>query len=335
MIPYRHSTASSMALNTRHNVYLTITAMTLAVMAVVSLFVGKYPLTLQGLLAGETMQVNVFRNLRLSRTLMGVIGGFCLGAAGFVYQTVFRNPLASPDIIGVTSGASAGAAAGILFLSSGAQVTAASFFGAVLAVALTLSLSGLDRTGRAGTIVLAGIAVHALAQTVLMALKLTADPERELASIEYWIMGSLNGISIYKLPGNLARCLGCTAALLVLHRQIVLLSAEEGEARMLGVPVTVLRLGVLLLATLSVACVVSLTGVISFIGLLAPHGARLLTGRNDRKTMVLSGLLGGVLLCGADILARTVAATELPVSIFTSLLGAPFLVWLIVRRKTC
>lgn len=322
-----------MALNMKHKKLICLTAMTLAVMAVVSLFVGKYPLTLAGLLAKEQMQLQVFFRLRLSRTVMGVLGGFCLGIAGFVYQTVFRNPLASPDIIGVASGASAGAAAGILFLSGAAAVTAASFAGALLAVILALGLAALDKTGKSSTIVLSGIAVHALAQTALMALKLTADPEKELASIEYWIMGSLNGISVDGLWGSAVLCLVCLAALFLLHRQVVLLSAEEGEARMLGVCVTALRLLVLLTATLMVASVVSLTGLISFVGLLAPHGARLLTGRNHRGTMVLSGLLGGVLLCGADILARSVAATELPVSIFTSLLGAPFLVWLIVRRQ--
>ena len=298
-----------------------------------SLFVGKYPLSLDKLFAGDALQLRVFLTLRVSRTVVGIIGGIALGVAGFVYQTVFRNPLASPDIIGVSSGASAGAAAGILFLSGAAAVTVCAFAGALLAVVLSLALSGLDRSGKNGTIVLAGIAVHAIAQTVLMALKLTADPEKELASIEYWIMGSLNGISAYSIGGNLILCLICIIALLILHRQVILLSAEEGEARMLGVNVTVLRVIVLIVSTLAVAAVVSLTGLISFVGLLAPHGARLLTGNNRRGTMVLSGLMGGVLLCGADILARSAAATELPVSIFTSLLGAPFLIFLIIRGR--
>ena len=305
----------------------------LIVLAVVSLFTGKYPLTWQGLAGGDGMQLRVFYTLRLSRTAVGLIGGFALGAAGFVYQTVFRNPLASPDVIGVTSGASAGAAAGILFLSGAAAVTAASFAGALAAMGLALALSALDQSGKQATIVLAGIAVHSLAQTALMCLKLTADPERELASIEYWIMGSLNGISGYSIGGNLLLCAVCVAVLFLLHRQVVLLSAEEGEARMLGVSVGKLRLAVLLVATLAVSAVVSLTGLISFVGLLAPHGARLLTRRNDAGTMLLGGILGGVLLTGAGILARSVAATELPVSIFTSLLGAPFLIVLIVRGR--
>ena len=305
----------------------------LLALAAASLAVGKYPLSIEKLLAGNEMQWRVFVTLRLSRTIVGLIGGFALGVAGFVYQTVFRNPLASPDIIGVSSGASAGAAAGILFLSGTAAVTLASFAGALLAVVFALALSSLDRSGKNSTIVLAGIAVHSLAQTALMALKLTADPERELASIEYWIMGGLNGISLYSIAGSLILCAACMALLFLLHRQIILLSAEEGEARMLGVPVGKLRLAVLLIATLVVSSVVSLTGLISFVGLLAPHGARLLTRNNRIGTMFLSGLTGGILLCGADILARSIAATELPVSIFTSILGAPFLIFLIVRGR--
>lgn len=313
--------------------YCTAGVILLIALAVAGLFVGKYPLTVEGLVSGEEMQWKVFLTLRLSRTVTGVIGGFALGVAGFVYQTVFRNPLASPDIIGVSSGASAGAAAGILFLSGAVYVTASAFLGALLAVVFALALSGLDKSGRKSTIVLAGIAVHSLAQTALMCLKLTADPERELASIEYWIMGSLNGISAYSIGGNLLLCVVCLVALFLLHRQVILLSTEEGEARMLGVNVYVLRLAVLLIATLVVASVVSITGLISFVGLLAPHTARLLTKNNRIGTMLLSGIFGGVLLCGSDIMARSIAATELPVSIFTSILGAPFLIFLIVRGR--
>lgn len=305
----------------------------LAILAVASLFTGKYPLSFEKLLAGDELQLRVFWTLRVSRTLAGVIGGFALGTAGFVYQTVFRNPLASPDVIGVASGASAGAAAGILFFSGAAAVTAASFAGALAAVGLSLALAALDRSGRHGTIILAGIAVHALAQTALMCLKLMADPERELASIEYWMMGSLNGISSYSMGGNLALCLLCLLLLFLLHRQTLILSAEEGEARMMGVPVGKMRLLVLLAATLAVSCVISLSGLISFVGLLAPHGARLLAKGSRRGVLFAGGLLGGILLTGADLLARSLGPSELPVSIFTSLLGAPFLIFLIIRGR--
>ena len=324
----------SMTLNTAKNKHYTIaSAILLVALAIVSLYVGKYPLSIEKLLSGDDLQWRVFLTLRLSRTVVGIIGGFALGAAGFVYQTVFRNALASPDIIGVSSGASAGAAAGILFLSGSLAITLSSFVGALGAVVIALFLSSLDKSGKNSTIVLAGIAVHSLAQTFLMCLKLTADPERELASIEYWIMGSLSGISGYSITPNLILCIACLCILFLLHRHVIILSTEEGEARMLGVSVTSLRLIVLLTATLTVASIISLTGLISFIGLLAPHTARLLTKENRIQTMLLSGFIGGILLCGADILARSVSATELPVSIFTSLLGAPFLIYLILQER--
>ena len=337
MRPSIPSTKLSMALHTvKHNnqrLICTAGVILLTALAVVSLLIGKYPLSIEKLLSGDDMQWRVFWMLRFSRTIVGVIGGFALSAAGFVYQTVFRNPLASPDIIGVSSGASAGAAAGILFFSGTVATTLSSFVGALLAVILALALSFLDRGGKSASIVLAGIAVHSLAQTALMALKLTADPERELASIEYWIMGSLSGISGYSIGINLALCVVCLCVLFVLHRQVLLLSADEGEARMLGVRVGLLRLAVLLIATLTVSCIISLTGLISFVGLLAPHIARMLTKDNRIGTMFLGGCIGGILLCGADILARSAAQTELPVSIFTSLLGAPFLIFLLARRN--
>ena len=288
-----------------------------------ALALGRYPITPAALLAGDAMAVRTFTVLRLPRAVMALIGGFGLGVAGFVYQTVFRNPLASPDIIGVSSGASVGAAFAILFVSSGAlSTTVCAFAGGLAAAAPGRSKMSL---------VLAGIAVHALAQTLLMLLKLTADPEKELASIEYWIMGSLAAVTRSRVWFPVPVVLVCCAAIFALHRQALLLSIEEGEARLLGVRVGAMRLLLLTLATMTVAAVVSVTGLISFVGLLAPHSARLLAGHNRRSACLLSGLLGSALLLAADTLAKTAASTELPVSIFTSLLGVPFLLYLILQ----
>lgn len=314
--------------------YIAGGAIILALLTGISLFIGKYPLSLSALLSGDTMQWRVFLNLRLSRILVGLVGGFVLGVAGFTYQTLFKNPLAAPDIIGVSSGASAGAAFGILFLSGAVSITISAFVGALLAMLLALALSSLDTSGSNKSIVLAGIAVHSLAQTTLVILKIMADPERQLASIEYWIMGSLSGISLTSIPVNMIICIVCVIALFLLYRQIMLLSLEEGEAKLLGVNVNILRLIVLLLATLATAGIISMTGLISFIALLAPHIARLCLKSNRLSTMLLSGITGGILLILGDIFARSVAAAELPVSIFTSLIGAPFLVMLCIRRRT-
>lgn len=306
----------------------------LLVAFILSLLVGKYPLSPHGLLAGDEMQRRVFVTLRLSRSLMAVLGGFGLGAAGYVFQTVFCNPLAAPDMIGVSSGASAGAAFAILFLpAAAAWVALSAFAGGLMAVGIALGLASLAPGRGGGSIVLAGIAVHSLAQTALMALKLTADPERQLASIEYWIMGSLSDVTLSRIPFYCMVCVLGLVGIFLLHRQIILLSVEEDEARMLGVAVGRMRLLVLILATLVVASIISVTGVISFIGLLAPHIARQLTRDNRLSALALSGLLGGTLLTAADILARSVASAELPVSIFTSLLGAPFLLYLILKEN--
>ena len=205
---------------------------------ILSLIVGKYPLSFEGLMAGEEQAMRVFMTLRLPRTCMAVLAGFGLGVAGMVYQTVFRNPLASPDIIGVSSGASAGAAFAILFLTGSAfAVMGSAFLGSMIAVALVLALTSIAPEKGNASIVLAGIAIHSLAQTILMVLKLSADPEKELASIEYWIMGSLNGITLDKLPVPFVLSVLCMIGLFLLHRQVLLLSVEESEAALLGVPV--------------------------------------------------------------------------------------------------
>ena len=272
------------------------------------------------------------KTLRLPKMLIGILAGIAFGVSGNTFQTLLRNPLASPDIIGVSSWASVGAAFAILFVSSGTLgTTVCAFAGGLVAVFLSLGLAAAAPGRSKMNLVLAGIAVHALAQTLLMLLKLTADPEKELASIEYWIMGSLAGVTQSRVWFPVPMVISCCAVIFALHRQAMLLSVEEDEARLLGVPVGRMRFLLLTLATLVVAAVVSVTGLISFVGLLAPHCARLLAGHNRRSTSLLSGLVGSTLLLAADTIAKTVAATELPVSIFTSLLGVPFLLYLIIK----
>lgn len=326
----KNSTISS---TVRNRIYIIIGAMILVALFFVSLSIGKFHLSFEKMINGNELHIKVFWTLRFSRAIVGCVGGFALAIAGFTFQTLFRNPLASPDIIGVSSGASAGAAFGILILNGVVGITFFSFVGALIAVILALAIAALDRTGNKGTVVLSGIAVHSLAQTILMCLKMMADPEKQLASIEYWIMGSLNAINIYTIGTNAVLCIIGIFMLFLLHRQMLMLATDEGEAKMLGLDVSKVRLIILLLATLVVSSVISLTGLISFVGLLAPHCARKLTHSNDKTTMLLSGIIGGCILVFADILARTVAATELPISIFTSLIGAPFLVILVVNRR--
>lgn len=280
------------------------------------------------------MDQRVFLTLRLPHTCMALLAGFALGVAGSVYQAVFQNPLASPDIIGVSSGASVGAAAAILLFGGGMMLTALmAFAGGMAAVLIVLALAGFARRQGVTGIVLAGIAVNAFTQALLMLMKLTADPEKQLAAIEFWTMGSFADVTLQKLTAVFPLVSIGLLGLFLLHRQVLLLGLGEDEAHMLGVPVGVMRRVVLLLATLVTGAVVSVTGLISFIGLLAPHIARLLTRSSRFSTTVLSGLAGGILLLCADVLARSIGSSEVPVSIITSLIGAPFLFRLMCRRR--
>lgn len=322
--------------NYRNKIILLSAIQVLLLLAVLvwSVITGQYPLTLKSLLSGDTMSIMVFKRLRLPRALMGVIGGFGLSISGYIYQLIFKNPLASPDIVGVSSGASAGAALAIVAVSASVPVISISaFIGAVTALIITLLTAYLVPGRNSYTIVLAGIAIHSVAQTILMFLKLAADPEKQLASIEYWIMGSLNGISRDSLAIPFLTTLTGFIVIALLYRQVLILSTSEEEAVSLGVNVTSLRFIILMLATLIVSSIICVTGLISFIGLIAPHIARLLTKRNDIFTYITSGLTGAILLTLADILARSVSTSELPVSIFTSLLGAPLLIILLIRAN--
>lgn len=295
--------------NYRNKIILLSVIQVLLLLAVLvwSVITGQYPLTLKSLLSGDTMSIMVFKRLRLPRALMGVIGGFGLSISGYIYQLIFKNPLASPDIVGVSSGASAGAALAIVAVSASVPVISISaFIGAVTALIITLLTAYLVPGRNSYTIVLAGIAIHSVAQTILMFLKLAADPEKQLASIEYWIMGSLNGISRDSLAIPFFTTLAGFIVIALLYRQVLILSTSEEEAVSLGVNVTSLRFIILMLATLIVSSIICVTGLISFIGLIAPHIARLLTKRNDIFTYITSGFTGAILLTLADILGQEV-----------------------------
>ena len=312
----------------------------LVVGSIVSFCVGKYPLTLEeiwALLTGgevKPMTSKVFFTLRVPRTIMALLGGMGLGLAGAVYQNIFKNPLASPDIIGISSGANMGAA--IAIVSAGGtmvSIAVGAFSGGLAAVLLVMILVQTTRSNSTSTYVLAGIIISALANTVIMLLKYYADSESELAAIEYWTMGSLASITASKVTAILPFWIAGFSGLLLLHRQVGLMSLNEEECRTLGVRLKQVRIAVLLLSTLLVASVICVTGLISFAGLIAPHIARMMIRRQNSQTLVLSSMVGGGVLLIADILARILYEAELPISILTTVIGVPILVWFMCKRK--
>ncbi len=308
--------------------------------AVVSVCVGKYTITtadIQAILKGEPVQEmtrKVFTTLRLPRTVMALIAGVGLGIAGSVYQIIFKNPLASPDIIGIAGGANLGAAVAIVSVSTSGMIAiaAGAFWGGLIAVVCVMLLVKATRSRSTSTYVLAGIVINAISKAVIMALKYFADPENELAAMEYWEMGTFGNTTLSKLLSILPMFLVGLAGILLLRRQIELMSLSDNECRALGVRLRPVRAAVLALSTLMVGSIISVTGLISFAGLIAPHTARLMLRRNDSTTIIMSGLVGAFVVLTADILARVLYSAELPISILTTVIGVPILIYFLCTR---
>ena len=326
-----------MAVHNRTKKIYIISLFLLIIFLTVSLCTGRYPMTIQEIghiLSGrgtdETAK-SVFFTLRLPRTVMAFIAGAGLSMAGSIYQDIFRNPLAAPDLIGVTSGAGAGAAFAIVCFGQNAGAAVGSAFaGGLIAVGAAVALAGMSRQKAVSDFVLAGIAIRALADSFIMAMKYLADPERQLASIEYWTMGSLSSITAEKLMTAVPAVLIGVICLMFFRWQIQMLSLADDEAAMLGVSVRTARIIILILTTLMVAGIVSVTGAISFVGLVAPHIARMILKENGFSAGIVSGITGSIIILAADCLARSAGGSEIPISILTSLLGVPMMIWLLM-----
>ncbi|MGB3393610.1 MAG: iron ABC transporter permease [Stenotrophomonas sp.] len=315
----------------------------LLAMLVVAFAAGKYPIAPLDLLralgarlglaeaADATIQTVVWQ-IRMPRVAAGVVVGAVLSAAGAAYQSMFRNPLVSPDILGVSAGAGLGAAAAIFLGLSLALVQVLAFAGGLLAVGTVYLIARLVRRhDPVLVLVLAGVTVGALLGAGISLLKILADPYTQLPTITFWLLGGLNAVAADELLATLPALLPGLLVLGLLRWRINLLSLGDEEASALGVHVGRLRLVLIAAATLGTAAAVSLAGIIGWIGLVVPHIARLLVGPDFSRLLPASLILGAGFLVGADTLARTLAPIELPLGIVTALVGAPFFLFLLAR----
>ncbi len=236
--------------------------------------------------------------------------------------------------MGVVKGANLGAATSIVLIGTHATSMATSaFLGGLVALLAVLFLVRLTRMTHTAVYILAGIVISAVADSLIMLLKFFADPEQELAAMEFWAMGGFGDVTLDKvLPMLPLYALGLVA-LVLLRRQVALLSMSEEESQTLGVRVGPVRLVILGATTLLVASVISVVGRVAFLGLISPHIARLAMGRTRFSTSVLSGLVATAILLFADCGARVVYEVELPISIVTTAVGVPCLLFFLYRRK--
>ncbi len=310
---------------------------------IVSLSIGRYPVSidalagaLQAQFAGAKMdaaQLALVR-VRLPRSVLAMIVGAALSLSGAVYQGLFKNPVVSPDLLGASSGASFGAALSILLGANAAGIQLSSFCSGILAVAL---VAGMDRivSKRANSIVnliLCGMLVSSLFNAGVSFIKFVADTDTKLPAITFWLMGSLSSTILKDLRVFWLFLPACVLLLLV-RWKVNILSLGEDEARMLGVRVHFYRWLIIGCATLLTSLSVSVSGNIGWIGLVVPHFARMLVGANYGRLLPASMLVGSAFMLAVDTVARMLYTVEIPLSIITAVIGAPFFFFLLARSK--
>jgi len=294
--------------------------------------IGAIGTKITGTPGNEAME-NVLFVLRIPRVLAAMLVGAALSLSGAVYQNIFRNPLVSPDILGVSSGASVGAAAAIL-LGFGTWATQGfAFLGGMLAVAIAVILPRLMRNSSNMMLVLSGIITSGFMSSALGIMKFIAEETTELSAIVFWQMGSFASIRMDDVAAISPIFLICLALLLALAWRINILSFGEIEARTLGMNVKALRTLTVVCASLLTASSVSISGTIGWIGLVIPHLSRLIIGSDNTKMLPVTVLLGALFALVIDTIARALTTVEIPLSILTGIIGAPFYAWLLYKQK--
>ena len=281
----------------------------------------------------DGMDEKLLMGIRLPRTMATVIVGAALALSGAVYQGIFKNPLVSPDFLGVSSGACVGAAIAILLSMSSGLVQVFAFFGGILAVSLTVMIPSAMRSESNIMLVLAGIIVGGVMTSILGFIKYIADPETQLAEITYWQLGSFAYVDNRAIISILPLSIAAAVILLAMSWWINVLSLGEQEAEMLGANVTVLRGICIVCSTVLTAGAVCISGTIGWVGLVIPHFGRMIIGSDNRYLLPGCCFIGGIFMLLVDTITRVIGPAEMPVSILTGLLGAPFFAWLLYRQR--
>lgn len=291
--------------------------------AICGKFIGNYEIS--------DMAYKTVWNLRIPRILLALLVGAGLSAAGCAFQSLFANPLATPDTLGVASGASFGAALGILLGFDQLGMQLLSFFMGALAVVLTW-LGGSGKGRGLSTVVLSGIMIGSLFNALVSLVKYVADAETQLPAITYWLMGGLNSAGYKSLLFGAPPIIVGILLLFLIRWRMNLLPLSEEEARSSGVNIYGLRAVTVICATMITASCVSMCGQVGWVGLLIPHMCRMKFGSNHLSLLPAAVSFGAVFLVIVDTAARTMTAAEIPVSVLTAIIGAPF--FIVLMRKS-
>lgn len=305
----------------------------LIAVTIVSMVLGRYTVNLMDLFDGqETATETVIFNIRLPRVLLAVIIGAGLSLAGCTFQTVFTNPMASPDILGASSGACFGAALALLMGASRLGVQLMAFAFGLFTVGIVYFVGNMNQNRTAMYLILVGIIISSLFNAGTSFIKLVADPNDQLPKITYWTMGSLSNADLREVFITFIPTLIAGIILFLMRWKINLLTLSDDEAESMGVDVRRLRMFSVILASFLTAVSVSAAGMIGWIGLVIPNLVRMLTGNNTKQLMPMTAIIGGIYLLIVDDLARCMLATEIPIGILTAFVGAPFFIFILLKN---
>jgi iron complex transport system permease protein len=275
----------------------------------------------------------VLDQIRLPRVLAAVMVGAAMSGSGAALQSMFQNPLVSPDILGVSAGAGVGASLGLFFSLSFGEVQLLAFAGGIVAVTVTATMARMMGRGSTVVLVLSGIVVGAMAQAIISLTQYFANPTTTLPRIVFFLLGSLDSVTMSTLWLPAILVVISIVALYLIRWPITVLAAGEDEARSLGIHRQVVWAIVIVATTLMTSAVVSVAGIVGWVGLVVPHLARYIVGPTFQKLLPASLLLGAFFLLAVDDLGRSVSSVELPLGVLTALIGAPFFVAIVTKTR--
>ncbi|HLI19606.1 MAG TPA: iron ABC transporter permease [Stellaceae bacterium] len=323
-------------------VTLAISLAMLALLAVAALAIGAYPLSLReiatalGLHTGPLSAAarTVIWQIRGPRIIGAMLVGAALSSSGAAYQGLFRNPLVSPDILGVAAGAAFGAVLGIYLSLPVVGIEALSFLGGLAAVAMVYAVAaGISGRDPVLVLVLTGVVIGALLGSGVALLKYLADPENQLPAITFWLLGSLASFNRADLWVLAPTVMIALVPLVLLRWRLDIMSLGEEEARALGIDVRTVRGAVVVGATLMTAASVAVSGIVGWVGLLVPHLARLIVGPAFARLLPTTLVIGAGFLLLVDTVARTIGTVEMPLGVLTSVIGTPVFIWLLAHGR--
>ncbi|SES16008.1 FecCD family ABC transporter permease [Corynebacterium cystitidis] len=339
------------ASNRRGGLVLAITAILLVVFAIIAMGIGQLGISPVEVLTiiykelgaklglatahieADQAEIVAITQIRAPRILLSILLGGALATSGAVLQALFRNPLVSPDIVGVSSGASFGGVLAILLGSSSLLLMGSSFLFGLTAVLIVMLIGRIRTNSPTLTIVLAGVVVAAFFSAMVSLITYVADPYEKLPSINFWLMGSFASATWSKLAVAVIPIVVGVIVVHALRWRINVLSLGDEDARALGLNPSTMRWILILTVALLTAASVSAAGEVGWVGLVIPHLVRILVGHDNRVVLPGSFLVGGLYLLLIDTIARTATTVEIPIGILTASIGAPVFIFLLIQRS--